>query len=116
MAQALRPFVILNLAQIVAINLTCLMLVTDALGQKLTIKPMIPPAMACLLFAAGVLLWRVEGRNGIGAVKLAGAALAGSAMAVLGLNAYLANEVVGHYASAFALLTMIAAALPDVQK
>ena len=99
--------------QIVAINLTCVMLVSDALGMRLTIKPIIPPAMAVLLFAAGVLCWKIDAGARNGAVRVVAGLMALSGLTVLALNAFVANEVVGHYASAFALLVMVALVLPD---
>lgn len=111
----LRPFIILNMSQIVAINLTCLMLVTQSLGFTLTIKPMIAPAMSVLLFAAGVLCWRAEGLASFTVTRLLGAALMGCALALLGLNVFASPHVVGYYASAFALLMMAAAAIPARQ-
>ena len=61
----------LNLAQIVAINLTCTMVVTEALGLQLTIKPAIAPAMAVLLFAAAVLFRRMDQPRGRGLLRVA---------------------------------------------
>ncbi len=109
----LRSYLALNFAQIVAINLTCVMLVSDALGMGLTIKPIIPPAMAVLLFAAGVLCWKIDAGARSGAVRVVAGLMALSGLIVLALNAFVANEVVGHYASAFALLVMVALVLPD---
>ncbi|MBU6155598.1 MAG: hypothetical protein KJS87_01590 [Alphaproteobacteria bacterium] len=111
-AQSLRPFLILNLSQIVAINLTCIMLVTQALGLKLAIKPMILPAMAVLLFAAGVLLWRAEGVQRFSVTRAAGVLLGGAGCGLLVFNGFASPQVVGYYATAFALLAMAAAALP----
>ncbi|MEQ1868192.1 MAG: hypothetical protein ABL996_26545, partial [Micropepsaceae bacterium] len=56
-----RAYLALNFAQVVVIALTCGMIVSEALGFQLTIKPMIPPAMAVLLVAAAVLCWRLGG-------------------------------------------------------
>lgn len=109
----LRAFVMLNIAQIVAINLTCVMIVTESLGFNLTIKPMIPPAMAVLLFAAGVLLWRLEQGRVMSVVRFFGGALMMVGVVLLILSALLAHQVVGYYASAFGLLMMIAAVLPS---
>ena len=109
----LRSYLALNFAQIVAINLTCFMLVSDALGMGLTIKPTIPPAMAVLLFAAGVLCWKIDAGARMGVVRGVAGLMALSGLIVLALNAFVANEVVGHYASAFALLVMVALVLPD---
>jgi len=108
----LRAFLILNMAQIVAINLTCIMLVTQSLGYNLTIKPMIAPAMAVLLFASGVLFWRAEGVATFSLTRLIGVVLMLGAVMLLGLNAFASPHVVGYYASAFALLMMAAAAIP----
>lgn len=108
----LRAFVLLNMAQIVALNLTCVMIVTESLGYHLTIKPMIPPAMAVLLFSAGVLLWRIEQGRVMSFVRFIGVALMLVGVGLLILSALLAHQVVGYYASAFAVLMMIAAALP----
>jgi len=108
----LRAFLILNMSQIVAINLTCLMLVTQSLGYTLAIKPMIAPAMAVLLFAAGVLFWRAEGLATLSLTRMLGVILMLGALALLGLNAFASPHVVGYYASAFALLMMAAAAIP----
>ena len=109
----LRGYLALNFAQIVAINLTCIMLVSDALGMGLTIKPMIPPVMAVLLFAAGVLFWKIDAGARTGVVRFVAGLIALSGLIVLALNAFVANQVVGHYASAFALLVMVALVLPD---
>ncbi len=109
----LRSYLALNFAQIVAINLTCIMLVSDALGMGLTIKPMIPPVMAVLLFAAGVLFWKIDAGARTGVVRFVAGLIALSGLIVLALNAFVANQVVGHYASAFALLVMVALVLPD---
>ncbi len=114
-ADCLRPFLILNLSQIVAINLTCVMLVTQALGLKLAIKPMIPPAMAVLLFSAGVLLWRAEGVKGLSLTRLLGVILATGAAGLLVFNGFASPQVVSYYATAFALLAMAAAAIPARQ-
>lgn len=111
-ANSLRAFLILNMSQIVAINLTCIMLVTQALGLKLAIKPMIPPAVAVLLFSAGVLLWRAEGIKGASLTRLLGAAVAAAGGGLLVFNGFASPQVVGYYASAFALLAMAAAAIP----
>ncbi len=108
----LRAFLILNMAQIVAINLTCIMLVTQSLGYNLTIKPMIAPAMAVLLFASGVLFWRAEGLATLSLTRILGAILMLGAVVLLGLNAFASPHVVGYYATAFALLMMVAAAIP----
>ena len=112
----LRAFLMLNFAQIIAINLTCIMIVTQALGMNLAIRPTIPPAMAVLLFCAGVLCWRVEQSAGISGTRLFGALLMGVGVAILGLNAIASNQIVGYYASAFALLMMIAAVIPSKVK
>lgn len=108
----LRAFLILNMAQIVAINLTCIMLVTQSLGYNLTIKPMIAPTMAVLLFASGVLFRRAEGLATLSLTRILGVILMLGAMVLLGLNAFASPHVVGYYASAFALLMMVAAAIP----
>ncbi len=108
-----RAFLALNLAQIVAINLTCAMLVSDALGLQLAIKPMIPPAMAVLLFAAGVLCWRVDRAPGRSLTRVLAVALGSAGVLFLALCAITVNAAVGYYASAFALLAMVALALPE---
>ncbi len=112
LADCLRPFLILNFSQIVVITLTCVMIVTQALGLKLAIKPMIPPAVAVLLFAAGMLLWRAEGLERLSVMRLLGAAFAGAGVALLVLNGFASPQVVGYYATAFAVLAMAAAAIP----
>lgn len=104
-----RAFLALNLGQITAINLTCAMIVSDALGLELKIKPMIAPAMAVLLFAAGVLCWRIEGRL----ARISSVALGGAGVLILVLSAVASNQVVGYYASAFAIAAMIALLLPQ---
>jgi hypothetical protein len=109
----LRAFLMLNIAQIVAINLTCAMLVTEALGYHLVIRPMIPPAMALLLFSAGVLCWRADPGEGLSAGRVLGMFLLGAGVALLGLNAVASNVVVGYYASAMAALMMVAVAIPS---
>jgi hypothetical protein len=99
-----RTFLALNLAQIVSINLVCAMLVSDALGLQLKIKPMIPPAMAVLLFAAGVLCWRIDrSRKSVAARSAAFVLIAAAAV----------NAAVGYFASALAVLAMVAVALPE---
>lgn len=107
-----RAYLALNLAQIAAINLTCAMIVSDALGLQLKIKPMVPPAMAVLLFAAGVLCWRMDwGRGRL--VPIAAIILAGGGVLLLAFSAIAANQVVGYYASAFAVVAMAALVLPQ---
>ena len=108
-----RAFLALNLAQIVAINLTCAMIVSDALGLRLTIKPTIPPAMAVLLFAAAVLCWRVDPVSGKSPTRGFAVALGAAGLLLLGFSAIVVNAAVGYYASAFALLAMVALALPE---
>jgi hypothetical protein len=110
-----RAFLGLNLAQIVAINLACAMLVSDALGMRLTIKPMIPPAMAVLLFAAGVLFWRLHRSEANAVARAAAVALIGAAFVLLAFSAVAVNAVVGYFASAIALLAMAALALPQAR-
>ena len=79
-----RAYLALNLAQLTAIALTCVMIVTEALGFQFKIKPMIPPAMAVLLFAGGVLCWRLDsGRSG--AVRWLGIALLFAALAMVAI-------------------------------
>jgi hypothetical protein len=104
-----RAYLMLNFAQIVAIDLTCAMIVTDALGFQLTLKPAIPPAMAVLLVSGSVLCWRL----GQGAIRILAVLLAIAGIGILALGAIAANAVVGYYASALALLAMAAVALPD---
>ena len=105
-----RSFLALNLAQLAVINLTCAMIVSDALGLQLKIKPMIAPAMAVLLFAAGVLVWRMEGGR---FARIGAIALSATGVFILALSAIAANQVVGYYASAFALVAMAALLLPQ---
>jgi len=108
-----RAFLGLNLAQIVAINLVCAMLVSDALGMRLTIKPMVPPAMAVLLFAAGILFWRLQQSGANAVARAAAVALMGAGLVLLAFSAVAMNAVVGYFASALALLAMAALALPQ---
>jgi hypothetical protein len=108
-----RAFLGLNLAQIVAINLVCAMLVSDAMGLRLAIKPMVAPAMAVLLFAAGILCWRMHQSQANAVARAAAVALIGAALVLLVLSAVAANAVVGYFASAVALLAMVAVALPQ---
>lgn len=105
-----RAYLALNLAQLAVINLTCAMIVSDALGLQLKIKPMIAPAMAVLLFAAGVLVWRMEGGR---LARIGAIALSATGVFILALSAIAANQVVGYYASAFALAAMAALLLPQ---
>jgi hypothetical protein len=107
-----RAYLALNLAQLVAIALTCGMIVSEALGFQFKIKPMIPPAMSVLLFAGGVLCWRLDGQRP-GIVRLLSIALIASALGLLAFSVIAMNAVVGYYASAFALLAMMAIALPE---
>jgi hypothetical protein len=100
-----------NMAQVAVINLTCAMLVTDALGLGLRLKPSIVPAMALLLFGCGVLVWRIDqGRSA--AMRAVAIGLLAAGPALLIFSAIAANAVVGYYASAFALLAMTALVLP----
>lgn len=108
-----RAYLGLNLAQIVAINLTCAMVVTEALGMRLTIKPMVPPAMALLLFAASVLCWRIDQGGDSRLARIAAIVLGAASVGLLAFSAIAANEVVGYYASAVAALGMAALLLPD---
>lgn len=108
-----RAFLGLNLAQIVAINLVCAMLVSDALGMRLTIKPMVPPAMAVLLFAAGILFWRMQQGGANAVVRAVAMVLIGGSLVLLAFSAVAVNAVVGYFASAVALLAMAALALPQ---
>jgi hypothetical protein len=108
-----RAFLGLNLAQIVAINLVCAMLVSDALGLQLKIKPMVSPAMAVVLFAAGVLSWRIDRNQRSAVARAAAFVLVGAAIVLLVLSAAAANAVVGYFASALAVLAMVAVALPE---
>jgi hypothetical protein len=110
-----RAYLGLNLAQIVAINLVCAMLVSDALGMRLTIKPMVPPAMAVLLFAAGILCWRIFQRDANVLARAAAVVLIGAAVVLLVFSAAAVNAVVGYFASALALLAMAALALPEAR-
>lgn len=110
-----RAYLGLNLAQIVAINLTCAMIVTEALGFSLKIKPMVPPAMAVLLFAAAVLCRRIDQGRASRAARIAAIALGALSLALLAFSAIAANEVVGYYASAVAALAMVALALPEAR-
>lgn len=108
-----RAFLALNLAQIAVINLVCAMIVSDALGLALKIKPMVPPAMALLLFAAGVLAWRMNQSRPSAIAKAGAFVLIGAAFVLLVFSAVAMNAVVGYYASAMALLAMVALALPQ---
>jgi len=105
-----RAFLALNLAQLAVINLLCAMIVSDALGLQLRIKPMIAPAMAVLLFAAGVLCWRMEGGR---LARISAIALSAAGVFVLAYSAVAGNQVVGYYAAAFALAAMAALLLPQ---
>ena len=106
-----RSYLAASFAQIAAINLTCGMIVTDALGYGLTLKPTIPPAMAVLLFACGVLVWRID-QGGSRLARGAAIALLTGGPLLLAFSAIAANVVVGYYASAFALLAMAAIVVP----
>jgi hypothetical protein len=108
-----RAFIGLNLAQIVAINLVCAMIVSDALGLQLRIKPAIPPAMAVLLFAAGILCWRMHQGQPNAVARFAAFALIGLSLLLLAFSAVAMNAVVGYFAAAVALLAMLALALPQ---
>lgn len=109
---ARRAFLALNFAQIIAIGMTCAMIVNDAMGLGLAIRPAIPPVMAVLLFSGAVLCYRAAGSGG-GLGRMAAFALAAAAVGLLAFSAIAANAVVGYYASAFALLAMAALALPE---
>lgn len=110
--QMRRPFLGLNFAQVVAINLVCAMIVSDALGHQLRIKPAIAPAMAVALFAAAVLAWRIHAAQANGLARSAAFVLGTFAVALLAWAAYATNAVVGYFASALAVLAMTAIALP----
>jgi hypothetical protein len=110
-----RAYLTLNLAQVVAIALTCVMIVSEALGYQFKIKPMIPPAMAVLMFSAGVLCWRLDAEKP-GLLRLFGGALLVGAVGLLAFSAIAMNAVVGYYASAFAVLAMAAVALPQTTR
>jgi hypothetical protein len=110
---ARRAFLALNLAQITVINLVCAMIVSDALGLQLKIKPMIPPAMALTLFAAGVLCWRLDQSRPGAPTKLGAIVLGAAGLLLLGFSAFAMNAAVGYYAAAFALLAMVAVVLPQ---
>jgi hypothetical protein len=107
-----RAYLALNLAQIGAIALTCCMIVSDALGLQLKIKPTIPPVMAVLVFAAGVLLWRLDAQK-TGALRWLALVLLAGGVGLLAFSAIAMKAVVGYYASAFAVLAMVAVALPE---
>ncbi len=107
-----RPYLALNLAQLTAIALTCSMVVSEALGFQIKFKPMIPPAMSVLVFAAGVLCWRLEGRRA-GLARWLAVALIIVAAGLLAFSAIAMNAVVGYYASGLAALAMAAIALPE---
>lgn len=104
-----RAFLALNLAQIVAINLVCAMLVNDALGLRLKVKPMVAPAMAVLLFAGGILFWRMQK----GLARVAGGVFMAGGLLLLVGSAIAADAAVGYFTSALALLAMTAIALPQ---
>jgi uncharacterized membrane protein len=109
---ARRAFLALNFAQVIAIGMTCAMIVSDAMGLQLAIRPTIPPVMAVLLFSGAVLCFRAS-PPGQGFGRIIAFALAAGAIGLLALSAIAANAVVGYYASAFALLAMAALALPE---
>lgn len=107
-AGVLRAFLMLNLAQLVVINLTCGMIVSDALGQQLKLKPIIAPAVSVALAAAGVLIWKsglgqnLRGLAGFGLIMVA------AAVGMLAFAAIAAGSPTGYYASAFAVLAIAA--------
>jgi hypothetical protein len=107
-----RAFLALNLSQIVAINLVCAMIVSDALGMGLTFKPMVPAAMAVSIFAAGVLCRRMDQSRPNTWARAAAVALLVAGPSFLAYSAIGAHAVVGYYASAIALVAMAAVALP----
>jgi hypothetical protein len=108
-----RAYLGLNLAQVVAINLVCAMIVSDALGLGLAIKPMVPPAMAVLLFAAGILCLRIDQSRRSGWARAFAVALLIAGPAFLIYSAIGSNAPLGYYASAFAAVAMAALALPS---
>jgi hypothetical protein len=105
-----RAYLAINLAQIVAIGLTCAMIVSEALGLKISFKPMIPAAMAVVLVSGSVLCWRLASG---GIVRVLAVVLGILGLALLVFGAIAANSVVGYYAAAFALLAMAAVVLPQ---
>lgn len=111
-----RAFLALNLAQIVAINLTCAMIVSDALGLQLTIKPMVPPALALVLFSAGILFRRADQSRASPPARGAAIVFVLAALFLLGSSAIAADGVVGYYAAALGLLAMTAVALPPTSE
>lgn len=108
-----RAYLGLSIAQLVAINLTCAMIVGEALGLQLKIKPMVPPAMAVLLFAAGILCRRIDQSQNNRLARIAAIAFAAGGILFLALSAIAMNAVVGYYASALAMVAMVALALPQ---
>lgn len=108
-----RAFLALNLAQIVAINLTCAMIVSDALGLQLAIKPMVPPALAVVLFSAGMLFRRVDQSRASPPARGTAIVFVLAALFLLVSSAVETGSAVGYYAATFGLLAMTAVALPQ---
>jgi hypothetical protein len=108
-----RAFLALNLAQIVAINLTCAMIVSDALGLQLAIKPMVPPALAVVLLSAGIMFRRLDQSRASLPARGAAIVFVLAALFLLVSSAVAANGAVGYYAAALGLLAMTAVALPQ---
>jgi hypothetical protein len=107
-----RAYLALNLSQLVVINLVSAMIVSDALGFGLKLKPTVPPAMAVLIFAAGLLCRRMDQAHQNASARAASVALLAAGPMLLVFGAVAANAVVGYYASAVALVAMAAVALP----
>jgi hypothetical protein len=108
-----RAFLALNLAQIVAINLTCTMIVSDALGLQLAIKPMVPPALAVVLFSAGIMFRRVDQSRASLPARGAAIVFVLAGLLLLGSSAVANGTAVAYYVSALGLLAMTAVALPQ---
>ena len=108
-----RAFLALNLAQIVAINLTCAMIVSDALGLQLTIKPMVPPALALVLFSAGILFRRADQSRASPPARGAAIVFVLAGLLLLGSSAVANGTAVAYYVSALGVLAMTAVALPQ---
>jgi len=107
-----RAYLALNLSQLAVINLVSAMIVSDALGFGLTLKPTVPPAMAVLIFSAGLLCRRMDQARPSAWARAASVALLAAGPLFLAFSAVAANAIVGYYASAVAAVAMAAVALP----
>lgn len=105
-------FLGLNAAQIVTIGLTCLALVSEALGYGVAARAAVPPAASVLLFACALMFWRassnVRETNGAAATvfTLGACMFLTAAVAVFFAGLYFTPSPLGIAASVLATIGM----------